>query len=399
MANILELLGGLAQQQKQTVPTLDLTPTPAQRNFDPDKQRIEEYLASLGAQLAEDQTPAFFNQGGVPLPQPPATAQTNNPFGNGLPDGGVPQQLIQAVMQGQLNPPAEQADPAQGETALEKVIMGVVNTMLGGNLTEQPAQAPQQAPAGKTFDQRANALLAAMNPTTSQPDAFTGATVKAPASQPSVNDSAQTLTEEVKKALPTIDFDMKDFDLGKADPATLKKVEKSFFEKQEFKDLLLGFGTSLLRGDDINRAIANGIEYQQKAAMGRKAGEAQGVKDATEIDLKKSQTRKNLAEAKKLAAEAGGKGKILKDYIKQYQSEITNIMPGDPTEKAVLNTLQVLKADNPDSPFIQNLERSTIDNLLSRVFALEDVDAQKEALRQLAIDYPSINLEEELKRY
>jgi hypothetical protein len=367
MATLLEILGGAPTQTPR--PTLDLSATPAQKGFNPDEQRIREFILGLGGEIAADQSRAFLDGQGQ--------AQSATPFPNAL----TPEQaialgdpVVKTPLEGvQLPPQTEQGGiasllgfPGAAESnLLEQVRPVLQNVFEGGG--EQPAPEPAQQNIPEQAE--TEALLGAR-----LDDITTGKIDFNPTDiiEPVQEGIGQASADEVNSILQ-----------GAAPEEVMQKAEASFLDRPGMRDLLLGVGISLLQGKGIGDAMANGVAMMKQAQSSEAKARQQGALQDAELGLVKAQTRKANAEATKIGSAAGLQGDELKGFRQAFKTVVGEQGIGDDVaiQRAQAQAANQELAARPDSAALKKIKDDSVTAILQNIDQLDIEDAREELER------------------
>lgn len=213
-------------------------------------------------------------------------------------------------------------------------------------------------------------------------------------------EEAAASTEEIMNALQT-DSNTAPEEVaailsGNADTATVEKVKTSFMDNPGMQDLMLGMGIALLQGKDLGTAIQMGVSMQRQGISAKAAAKRQGALDEADINLKKSQTQKNLADATKAAKESGLKGEALKGYRNTFKSLVGEqpIGDDDATLRAQAQAATTELAAEPNDKALKKLQSDALQTLFSNALSIEDEDEKREAINALGRQYPKFNFKQ-----
>lgn len=239
---------------------------------------------------------------------------------------------------------------AGGKKGLDILRPGLSTTLFGG-----------QNPQGGALEQLGKTLAGQMGTQAPEQPAAT------PADQVNPPDIAATLTETAKG---------------------VEGEEKGMFDKigdwmedEGNRRMLLGISVALSQGRSAAEAIGMGVQMRDQFAAGKAEAGVKGEERKAKLELTKSQTKKNLAEAVKAGREAGLKADELKGFRNSFETILGEAGGlGDPlaVAKAQAQAAQQELAGNPESTALNDLVDSSLKSILMEIDGMKAEKAKAE---------------------
>ena len=404
MATLLDILGGLSPQGAAPKKQLNLAPTPAQKNFDPDEQAIRELLLTLGADVAADQSPAFL----APAAPTPVDTFVDEPrrmapnveqglLGKilGFPGAGsITEDSTARRAEGGF-----QRDPLTPDIGNELIatfsslLEGAdKQEVLGGLRAEDTAAKvaafaesqkegtiPSSAFGGPpTQEPQVPPLLA--RPEEQTPETLLGTTI----------DSLVKPTEGEAPIIPKLEEVAAPEDVtalleGTATPEAKTKAKDSFFNSPGMSELMLGLGIGLLQGKNTGDALAMGVSMMQRANAAGVQAKGKEALEAASLAKTKAETNKLVAETTKIGREAGLDAAPLKGFRQTFKTLVGEQGIGDDvgTLRAQAQAAQTELAGAPTSAPLKKIRDDSVKGILTFISDLEDTEEQQEEIGKL----------------